>query len=542
MSQSTLSALIADPSSAVRTSLRTILQDFDVERIDTATSIQEARRRIVENRYDLVLCEYHFDSEETGQDLLEELREKKLLPLSTLFFMVTGEAGYSQVAGVAEESPDDYMLKPVNAGELARRIEKAFTRRQALMEIYEALNTQRYGRALKLAQQMMAVKTPYLSDIIKLAAGTLFRLGRLEDAAAMYERILAMRNHAWAKLGLARVAMRQGDKPTAEKAMLDIVEQHQRYLPVYNQLLELYLSEEQYADALAISERAIKITPNNLKRLQRAGQLAYSLGDNPKATAYLERAAKVSGKQLDLDYRTLFHLMLLLIDKGQTPDALSLAKQIVAKQKRDGISEDGRRADWYGELALAVEAIVKREPLAAIDLLKQLSTHWDAPEFNFDFALDYLTVIDRIYAEDIASTLLEWLEPIILRFVTGRYAEELLQARLANRPRLSESVTQAGEFIADVTKQAARLVVENNFRDAAEALTREGQRTRNNRLLAAAANAAAKSYKAYQDAGFRQQAETCLALMVPSDMQLTQRLRSQFMDDGEDLLEAAIAG
>ncbi|QDQ27455.1 response regulator [Chitinimonas arctica] len=526
MSNATPSALIADPSNTVRLSLRAILQGCDIGRIDTASTIAEARRKLIDCKYDVVLCEYHFEGDESGQDLLEELREKKTLPLSTLFIMVTGEAAYARVAGVAEETPDDYMLKPVQAGELSERLEKAFARRQALMEIYEALNGKHYTKALKAAQQMMALKTPYLADIIKLAANIFYRLGRLDESAAMYKRILETRNPAWAKLGLARVALRQGDKATAETAMLDIINQYYRYLPVYNQLVELYLSEERFADALDITEQAIKITPNNLKRLQKAGQLAYSLGDATKAAEYLGRAVKVNGKAVDLDYRSIFHLALMQFDGGQAPDAASLVKQIAAKQKNDMLSEDGRRGEWYGDLALATESIARREPLAAIDLLRSLAGHWDAPDFNFEFALDYFTVIDRLYADDIAGTLVEWLQSLALRFNTGRQAEELLIQPLSRRARLVEVVGQAGVFVSEITNQAAKLLVDNDFRAAAEILIPEAQRTRNNRLLAAAANAAAKCFQSFHEPAFKQQAETCLAFMVPVDELLTQRLRA----------------
>lgn len=530
LQQRSLTALVADPSSTVRLSLRAILQSFDIARIDTASTISETRRKLVDNKYDVVLCEYHFESEETGQDLLEELRERKVLPLFTIFIMVTAEASYARVVGVAEETPDDYLLKPVQAGALAERIEKAFTRRQALMEIYEALNQRNYNQALKSAQQMMLAKTPYLTDIAKLAANVLFRLGRFDESAAMYKRILETRNPAWAKLGLARVALRQGDKPTAESAMLDIVGQHLRYLPVYNQLSDFYLSDERFAEALDITEQAIKITPHSVRRLQKAGQLAYSLGQTDKAADYLERAVRLNGKAVDLDYRSIFHLALLQFDRGQAPEATSLVKQLAAKHRNDQAGGDGLRAEWYGELAQATEAIARREPLAAIDLMRKLAAHWDGLDFNFDFAIDYFTVVDRLYADDIAPTLADWIYPIALRFDTGRYAAELMVQRLAQRPRLLEVLAKAGELVGQTTNQAAQLLVEGDFRKAAERLISEGQRTHNNRLLAAAANAAAKSYQSLGEALYRQQAESCLAIMVPPDPALAARINAMLSE------------
>lgn len=47
----------------------------------------------------VVLCERHFDGEAlSGQDLLDDLRRNQLLPFSTVFIMVTGEATCAKVA------------------------------------------------------------------------------------------------------------------------------------------------------------------------------------------------------------------------------------------------------------------------------------------------------------------------------------------------------------------------------------------------------------------------------------------------------------
>ncbi|MBV8657766.1 MAG: response regulator [Burkholderiales bacterium] len=538
MLQHSLSALVADPSSTARLSMRAILQGFDMGRIDTASSVSEARRRLIENKYDVVLCEYHFESDESGQDLLEDLRARRILPVTTLFIMVTGESSYAKVMTVAEESPDEYMLKPVQAGNLAERIEKAFARREALMEVYEAINRQDYAAAIKICQRMMAIKTIFQTDIMRLASQSLFRLERFDEAAAMYKRILEIRNPAWAKLGLARVALKQGDKATAEQAMRDIIGQHLRYLPVYNQLTDLLLADERFADALDITEQAIKISPHSVKRLQRAGQLCYSLGQTDKAVEYFNRAVRINGSAVELDFRTLFHLALLQFARGQSAEGASLVKQLAAKRGDDEISEHGRVGGWYADLAAAVEAISRREPLAAIDALRRIAAAWDSPDFTFDFALDYLQVLNQLYADDIAGTLSDWLQPIVLRFATGRHAQELMTKPIAANAKLAEKVEHAGEDISHIANDAAQLMVESNFRAAADRLVKEGIRTRNNRLLAAAANAASKCFQVEHDEQYKQHAETCLAFMTPPDDNLTRRLRSAMAGVGNKPADA----
>ncbi|WP_179958338.1 response regulator [Chitinimonas arctica] len=525
-------ALIVDPSSAIRQALRSALMSLDILRVDVASSVAEARRRLVESTYNIVLCEYHLGNEESGHDFLEELRKNKALPLSTIFIMITGEASYPCVVAVAEETPDDYMLKPVQTGDLTDRIRKAFTRRNALMDIYEALHKGDDEEVLKVAQWMISNKSPYISDIVRLASQSLFRLGRYDEATKMYRDILAKRSLAWAKLGLSKIAIKQGDLAAAEQAMLGLVEQHLLYLPVYNQLTELYQIQERYGDALAVTEKAIKITPRSIRRLQYAGQLAYSLGDAVKAGDFLNQAVRFKGNVVDLDYRSIFYLALLQLDTGQTAEASSLIKQMGAKLRADPHSSKNRCATWYGALAQATEMIAKRETMAVIDIMRQLADQWNQPDFDFDFALDYLRVVDRLYAADLAETLGDWIRPLAGRFASSRYAHELMVQRVAEHPTLAEVINLAAGEIATITEEGARLLMEEKPGEAAERLADAGLKNYNNRLLAAAANAAARSFQVTRDQMDKMQVEMCLARIYPQDDNLNQRLRMQINGPG----------
>lgn len=526
MAKSTLNALIADPSSSVRLSLRQILQSLDIERIDTASTVAETRRKLLDGRFDIVLCEYNFNSEENGQDLLEDLRARNVLPASSIFIVVTAERNYNTVVGVAEETPDEYMLKPVQAGELAERIEKAFARRDALMEVYDALHQGDTPLALKMTRQIMGRQDRYLSDAARLAGQILYRAGRYDEAITLYKVLLSKRDLAWAKFGLANVALRQDDQDSAEKALCEIIESHALYLPVYNLLTDLYLAQERFDDALRITELALKISPHSLKRLQSAGQLAFSLGEEEKATQYLSLAMRIKHQADNLDYRSLFHMLLIQLRNGRSAVSASLLKQIAAKQKAEATLERSVRGDWYGQLASAADTIAKRESLAAIGPLQELSTHWQAPAMDFNFVLDFLKIVDQLYADDLADTLIGWIGQMVLRFNVSRQAQDLMSARVANRPRLLTAIAEAGDIINKTASDAARKMVETNYRAAAEKLLHEGQRTRNNRLLLAAANAAAKCIPFNDGRDYRGSVETCLSLMhPPANEHVVQRLR-----------------
>lgn len=512
-----LSALIIDGSAPVRTSLRGLIADLGILDIDVAASIPDGRRKILSRKYDLVLCEYHFDGEETGQDLLEEVIDQRMLPPPTLFIVVTTEANYPRVMSVAEITPDEYVLKPVQTGQLADRVERAFKRRDALMELHDAIYQQRYGQALKAAQSMLVGKSPYASDVAKIIGQMLCKLERYSEAAVFYRHIVKTKQLAWAKFGLAKISLRQGDKATAEAMLVDVINQHLRYLPVYDYLVDFYLAEARHAEALAITEKAIEISPHSVKRLQLAGQLAFELADDEKSASYLDRAVGLRGSTVELDFRSMLHLALRRFEQGETANGASMVKQMRAKlSEPDSVDEavDMKRAGRYCDLGAAAEAMVSK-PLGAIDQLRSLAGMWDKPEFDQAFAQDYLAVLCKLYSDDIAGTLADWIRPIGLRFVTSDGVRDLLVARLGGCPRLVQAIAQAGEEIERQLKTADEQEQDGQLYEAAQGLVREAQKSRNNRLLLAAADIAARSFQHSGDSTYQEGAQACLKAMDP---------------------------
>lgn len=518
MPTAALSALIIDGSAPFRTSLRGLLIDLGIHDIDVAQTIPDGRRKILSRKYDLVLCEYHFDGEETGQDLLEEVIGQRMLPPPTLFIVVTTEANYPRVMSVAEITPDEYVLKPVQTGQLADRVERAFKRRDVLMELHEAIYAQRYNQALKAAQSMLVGKSPYASDVAKIVGQMLCKLERFSEAAVFYRHIVKTKQLAWAKFGLAKISLRQGDKATAETMLLDVINQHLRYLPVYDYLVDFYLAETRHAEALAITEKALEISPHSVRRLQLAGQLAFELREDERSVAFFDRAVGLRGSTVELDFRSMLHLALHRFEGGDTANGSSLVKQMRAKLSEADSAPDAVtmiRAGRYCDLAAAAEAMVTM-PLGAIDQMRALAGGWNKPEFDAAYARDYLAVLARLYSDDIAATLADWARPIALRFVTNEAVRNLMLARLDGCPKLVQMLAEAGETVDRLVAEAQAREQSEHPQAAAAGLIEEAQKTRNNRLLLLAAETAARCYHSSGDDTFKDGTQACLQMMAPA--------------------------
>ncbi|PJC11810.1 MAG: response regulator, partial [Comamonadaceae bacterium CG_4_9_14_0_8_um_filter_60_18] len=148
---STSLALVVDGNPTSRAILVSQLRDLGVGDVVQATRLTDARRQLENRKFDVVLCEQNFSGDSmTGQDLLDDLRRDQLLPFSTIFIMVTGEATYGTVAEAAESALDGYLLKPHKAAHLVDRLRQARIRKATLQEIFTAIENEDFEFAANL--------------------------------------------------------------------------------------------------------------------------------------------------------------------------------------------------------------------------------------------------------------------------------------------------------------------------------------------------------------------------------------------------------
>ena len=98
--------LIIDRHSSARHSLRVILSTLDISAIHNAGTTAEVMRQVKAYDFDIIFADYMLDDGRDGQQLLEELRQKHLISLSTVYMVITAERAYQNVVSVAELAPD----------------------------------------------------------------------------------------------------------------------------------------------------------------------------------------------------------------------------------------------------------------------------------------------------------------------------------------------------------------------------------------------------------------------------------------------------
>ncbi|TJZ73289.1 response regulator [Chitiniphilus eburneus] len=495
------SVLVADDAQTVRQSIRLTLGHLGITRVDLTSSIGETRRRLKNGQYDIVLCDYHFGEGMNGQELLEELRRTGELPLTTVWFMITAEASYEKVVAVAEVGPDDYLIKPFTGARLSDRLALAWEKKQFLRPLYERITHGDTSGALQMARDLLTTTTdiPYRNDLQRLLSTLLLEDGQLDAARKVFEEILQRRVVPWARLGLARVYNRQSRKDEAEAMLKSAIDEHAQYVDAYEELAALYMADGRLDEAMAVYDQSLSIAPNNVSRLQKAGNLASMLGQPAKARAMLERAVTYGGNSSALAPETVLQLALAAKRDNAHGDADRYLRML---------SEIGRRKESFAGqvVGMLANALFSGR---ALDL-DPLADFVAANEFTLELAVSAIMTADFICAPTVpgeranpGNAPYRWLRPMAERFITSKYISGLLEGACGQRAAWAEYVRRLGTDIAELNKQSVQLMLAGRFAEAVERAVDAARRTHNNRLMLSATHAIVRYLKS-QDVSLRE--------------------------------------
>ena len=336
--------LLVDRHAGARTSLRIILSTLGVKSIHGAGTSAEVIRQVKSNHFDIVLTDYHLDDGRDGQQLLEELRQKHLISLATVFIVITAERGYHNVVSVAELAPDDYLIKPFTAEQLQTRLARAVHKKQFFAEVFAQLDRGAFVDALATCDTLLGKDELFLYDTLRFKGEILNALERYDEAKAVYQRVLDNATVPWARMGLAIALRGQDQLGEAEMIADELITDFPEYLAAYDFVASVREEMGRLPEAQATLQQAASISPNNSLRQRLVGDIAVRNSDLDTAErAYgrvLERHQGSSLKTID-DYTNLSRAM---IDNGH----LEGAQKVTRELRRDW------RGNRHGEMAALV--------------------------------------------------------------------------------------------------------------------------------------------------------------------------------------------
>ena len=270
--------LIVDDFVGVRQLLRESLRSLGGRNIDQAASGGEAIALLARTRYDVVLCDFNLGEGKNGQQVLEEARVRNLLLPSSVWMMVSAEKSVESVMGAAEHQPDAYLVKPITEGVLLTRLNRAWQRKQVFRPIDQAYAEKDYLRAARLCDEQIAAGTVHEVELLRMKARLMEKSGEPERAREAYERVLAQREYQWARAGLAKIRLANGDFEGARQVFQGVIAENRYYIDAYDGLALAWQGMGKLEEACSILERAAKLSPNSVPRQSSLGQVCLKLG------------------------------------------------------------------------------------------------------------------------------------------------------------------------------------------------------------------------------------------------------------------------
>jgi CheY-like chemotaxis protein len=474
--------LVVDGNATSRSIIISQLRDFGVLDIAQASRPTDARRALEHKEFDVVLCEQRFpDSSYTGQALLDDLRRAQLLPLATVFVMLTGEASYAQVAEAAESALDSYLLKPHTASALGQRLRQARHRKRLLHPIFSAIAQGSYEAAAHLCVERFQQRAPYWLYAARIGAELMLRLGRANDAQALFETIHAHQALPWAKLGVARSQIESNQGAQAMTTLESLAASEPTYADAYDIMGRLHTEQGNFEQALVVYRQASAITPSSIARLQKQGMLAFYLGEKLEAAKALDRATLLGLTSKLFDHQSL---MLLAFSRFQLRDTQGIKRCVEQLQTAMDQRDAPLRLRRFMGVAQTLLSLANKHLAVVVTQLQEQANDITSPAFDMEAACNLLSLLAEVARLELRlDAAPDWITTMGERFCTSKGTAELLAGACQAHPPYAELVRAAHRRVGELAQQAMVHAVAGQPDKAVMALVAHGGQTLNTRLM-----------------------------------------------------------
>lgn len=475
-------ALVIDGNPISRSVMTQNLREFGFGAVKAVSRIVDAREALEHRRFDMVICDHNFEQgHESGQDLLEELRREQLLPYATVFIMVTGEATYQTVAEAAEAALDSYLIKPFSANTLFTRVREARQRKRVLQEVFEAMEARDLEHAAALCIQRFEQREMYWLYAARIGAELLLNLKRHDEAKQLYDAVVAAKAVPWARLGIARVQLVDGDTSQAKRSLEALISDTPQYADSYDVMGKLQMEQGQIAQALETYRTAAEMTPGCILRLQHCGTLAFYSGDAPTCIKMLERTWTMGAKSRLFDVLSAMLLAFMRFD-ARDSKGLAISQEIIERFATNyPQSVRLRRMKEIADLLCGLlSGQVAHHVLKAREQIDQIAR----PDFDMEAATNVLSLWARLGQFGVETPeMQEVVTRIASRFCISKATTEVLAAAMRTNEPAQGWIREAQAAVLKLAETAMNHAMRGEPKTAVQALLAQGEMWGNAKLI-----------------------------------------------------------
>lgn len=479
---SSSSALVVDGNPTSRSVLVSQLRDFGMGTVVQCARLVDARRQLEYRKFDVVLCEHHFYGETmSGQDLLDDLRRNQLLPFSTVFIMVTGEATYAKVAEAAESALDGYLLKPHKANQLGERLRQARIRKVSLHEIFSAIEAEEFEQAAMLCMARFDSRGLFWLYAARVGAELMLRTGKPTQAQALYEAVVAAKTLPWAKLGVARAQLDDGQVAKATSTLANLISEDPTYTDAYDVMGRAQFEIGKFDEALATYKMASELTPSSITRLQNLGLLTYYSGSHKDAEKLLDKTTRLGLDSKMFDCQTLVLLAFMRIESADKKGLQRCRDDFVRLIERN---PDSQRHQRLADIVEALYLLQEHQYASAVDTVRAMSTQVKNHAFDFESASNLLALMAQLASKAIQLNEIDAVvDTIGMRYCNNRAMTELLAGSAAAYAPYADRIRGASAKVLKINEQAMHLSMNGDPKAAVKNLIFHSNATLNGKLI-----------------------------------------------------------
>lgn len=287
--------LLIEDYSTMRNSIKEMLyRGGNAKYIHDVENAKAALQSMGREHFNIVLCDYNLGVGQTGQQLLEEAKSRKLLASNSIFIMVTAEQSPNMVLSAMDCKPDDYLVKPFNTQQLITRLEKQLQRKAYFSNIDRAIEKDDLAQAIAHCEHLLNQQDPKMrSQLLKIRAELSIDTGDFSGAEQCYQEILLQRDLAWAKHGLGVIAFLKNQFDDAIDLFNEVIAQAPMMLESYDWLCKTYEAVEKLREAENSIQYAVELAPSAIQRQQKLAGLAEELSHHETAIKAYKAAIRI---------------------------------------------------------------------------------------------------------------------------------------------------------------------------------------------------------------------------------------------------------
>ncbi|MCA0936352.1 response regulator [Vibrio alginolyticus] len=283
-----LKVLIADDSRLVTNSISAMLKKIGVKDIKCVYKPLEVLGACKHDNFDLIICDYNFQTQLNGFQIMEELKYHKYLPAQTTFVFLTGENDLKIVRSIIDSEPDDYLLKPFSQEFFQTRLRSAMKRRASLVRIHEEMSNANYEGAVTACDELLPLHPNYSTLIRRYKAYALVQSKQFSRARDEYEQLLREDNFDWIKTSLANTLIETNELDKA-KEVLDSIKRKDDNPYYHDEMSRLAVEHEDIPKAIEHLKLSAMLLDAGAERELVIANLSLAKESYDDAVTYIKR-------------------------------------------------------------------------------------------------------------------------------------------------------------------------------------------------------------------------------------------------------------